>query len=160
MDALQGVIRQNSEKRVTNHYRLYYGNIQITFDQQNINNGKSYTGKRWFLSFPPFRQQVTFLYIQPTSGSFNGTDSNWSYGPGSSDRTATGYGLEGPGIEFFRTFPDLPWGPPSFLYKGYRVFPGGRRRPGRDADPSPLLVLRSKNRVDYASTLPKGLRGL
>ena len=27
---------------------------------------------------------------------------------------------------------------------GYRVFPGGKVRPGRDADPSPLLVPRSK----------------
>jgi len=33
--------------------------------------------------------------------------------------------------EIFRTSPDRPWGPPSLLYNGYRVFPGG------DADPSP-----------------------
>jgi len=26
---------------------------------------------------------------------------------------------------------------PSVLYNGYRVFPGGKERPGRDADPSP-----------------------
>jgi hypothetical protein len=30
---------------------------------------------------------------------------------------------------------------------GYRVFSGGRKRPGRDADSSPLLVPRSKNIV-------------
>jgi hypothetical protein len=36
-----------------------------------------------------------------------------------------------------RTCPDRPWGPPSLLYNGYRVFPGGRKRPGRDADHSP-----------------------
>jgi hypothetical protein len=59
-----------------------------------------------------------------------------------------------------RTRPDRPWGPTSLLYNVYRVFPGGRMRPGRDADPSPLLVPRSKNRVSYTSTLPKGLRGL
>jgi hypothetical protein len=41
------------------------------------------------------------------------------------------------GGEIFRTCPDRPWGPPSLLYNGYRVFPGGRMRPGRDADPSP-----------------------
>jgi hypothetical protein len=35
---------------------------------------------------------------------------------------------------------------PSLLYNGYRVFPGSRKRPGRDADP--LLVPRSKNRVE------------
>ena len=34
----------------------------------------------------------------------------------------------------------VAWGPPSLLYNGYRVFPEGKERPGRDADPSPLLV--------------------
>jgi len=33
--------------------------------------------------------------------------------------------------------PDWPWGPPSLLYNGYRVFPGGKVRPGRAADHSP-----------------------
>jgi len=28
--------------------------------------------------------------------------------------------------EIFRTCPDRPWGPPSLLYNGYRVFPGGK----------------------------------
>jgi hypothetical protein len=55
---------------------------------------------------------------------------------------ATGYGLDSPGSnpgggEIFRTCPDRPWGPPSLLYNGYGVFPGGRKRPGHDADPSP-----------------------
>ena len=40
------------------------------------------------------------------------------------------------GGEIFRTCLDLPLGPPSLLYNGYRVFPGGKERPGRD-DPSP-----------------------
>ena len=44
------------------------------------------------------------------------------------------------GGEIFRTCPDRSWGPPSLLYNGYRVFPGAKERPGRDADPSPLLV--------------------
>jgi hypothetical protein len=44
---------------------------------------------------------------------------------------ATRYGLEGPGIEsrwgvIFRTYPDRLRGQPSFLYNGYRVFPGGK----------------------------------
>ena len=63
-------------------------------------------------------------------------------GPGSSVGIATGYGLDGPGSnpvggEIFRTCPDWPWGPPSLLYNGYRVLPGGKEWPGRDADPSP-----------------------
>jgi hypothetical protein len=63
---------------------------------------------------------------------------NYIRGPG----IATAYGLDGPEIEsrwgeIFRTCPNRPWGPPSLLYNEYRVFPGGRKRPGRDADPSP-----------------------
>ena len=63
-----------------------------------------------------------------------------SCGPGSSVGIATAYGLEGPGIdsrwgEIFRTSLDRSWGPPSLLYNGYRVFPRGKVRPGRDADP-------------------------
>jgi hypothetical protein len=51
---------------------------------------------------------------------------------------ATGYGLDGPEIEsrWGRDFPHL-FRPASLLNNGYRVFPGGRKRPGRDADPSP-----------------------
>jgi len=41
------------------------------------------------------------------------------------------------GGEIFRTCQDRPWGPPGLLYNGYRVFPRGKDRPGRDADPSP-----------------------
>ena len=37
----------------------------------------------------------------------------------------------------FSACPDRPWGPPSLLYNGYRVFPGGKVRPGRAADHSP-----------------------
>jgi hypothetical protein len=63
-------------------------------------------------------------------------------GPVSSIGTATRYGQDGPGIEsrwgeIFRNCPDRPWGSPSLLYNGYRLFPGGIKRPGRDADPSP-----------------------
>jgi hypothetical protein len=44
---------------------------------------------------------------------------------------ASRYGLGGQGIdpgggEIFRTRPDRPWGPPSLLYNGYQVFPGGK----------------------------------
>jgi hypothetical protein len=57
-------------------------------------------------------------------------------GPGSVVGIATGYGLDGPesnpgGGEIFRTSPDRPWGPPSLLYKRYRLFPGSKERPGR-----------------------------
>ena len=63
-------------------------------------------------------------------------------GPDSSVGIAANYGLDGPGIEsrcgdIFRTCPDRPWGPPSLLYNGYRLFPGGKLRPERAADHSP-----------------------
>ena len=51
----------------------------------------------------------------------------------------TRYWLDGLGIEsrrggeIFHTRPDRPWGPPSLLYNGYRVFPGVKR-PGRGVD--------------------------
>jgi len=59
-------------------------------------------------------------------------------GPGSVVGIATGYGLEGPGIEsrWGARF-SAPVQTGSLLYNGYRVFPGGKERPGRDADPSP-----------------------
>ena len=61
-------------------------------------------------------------------------------GPGSSVGIATDYGLDGPGIEFrwgeIFSRPDRPWGPPSLLYNGYRIFPGGTVRRGRAADHS------------------------
>jgi hypothetical protein len=44
---------------------------------------------------------------------------------------ATRYVLDGPGIEsrwgtISLTRPGRPWDPPSLLYNGYRVFPGGK----------------------------------
>jgi hypothetical protein len=60
---------------------------------------------------------------------------------GSSVGIANDYGLDGPGIESrwgeIFSCPDWPWGPPSLLYNGYRVFPGGKVRLGRAVDHSP-----------------------
>jgi len=71
---------------------------------------------------------------------------NVPYGPGSSVGIATelpGWTVRGSnsvGDEILRSYPDRPWGPPSLLYIGYRVFHGGKKRPGSDGDPPPLLV--------------------
>jgi hypothetical protein len=65
--------------------------------------------------------------------------------------TAYGWTVRGSnpsGGEIFRTCPDRPWGPPSLLYNGYRVFPAGKVRPGRDADPSPPSSAGVNNRVE------------
>jgi hypothetical protein len=60
---------------------------------------------------------------------------------------ATRYGLEGPGIEsrcgvIFHTYPYRLRGPPSLLYNGYRVFPGGKGGRGVMLTTHPLLVPR------------------
>jgi hypothetical protein len=46
-----------------------------------------------------------------------------------SSQLATGWTVQGSnpdGGEIFRTRPDWAWGPPSLLYSGFRVFPGGK----------------------------------
>jgi len=86
-------------------------------------------------------------------------------GPGSVVGIATGYGLDGPGSnpgegKIFRTCPDRPWGPPSLLYNGYWVFPGGKERPGCDADPSPPSSAVGHERVELYLYSPFGPYGL
>jgi hypothetical protein len=49
----------------------------------------------------------------------------------------TVWGSNPSGGEIFCICPDLPWGPPSLLCNGYRVFPGGKVWPGHAADHSP-----------------------
>jgi len=60
------------------------------------------------------------------------------------------------GGEIFRTCPDRPWGPPSLLYNGYRVFPGGKEWPGCDADPSTPSSAMVMKEQSYTSTPPMG----
>ena len=52
------------------------------------------------------------------------------------------------GDEILRTYPDGLWGPPNLPYNGYHVFPGGKVRPGYDADPSPPSSAEVKNGVE------------
>ena len=61
-----------------------------------------------------------------------------------------------PGGARFSARPDRPWGSPSLLYNGYRVFPGVKVRPGRAADhsaPSSAMVMEE---YSYDSTHPLG----
>jgi len=54
---------------------------------------------------------------------------------------ATGWAVWGSnpsGGEIFRTRPDLPWGPPSLLYSGYRVFLGGKAAGAWRWPPNPI----------------------
>jgi hypothetical protein len=66
-------------------------------------------------------------------------------GQGSVVSIATGYGLDGPGIEspwgeIFRTCPDRLWGPSSLLYMGTGSFLGVKSGRGVTQTPHPLLV--------------------
>ena len=66
-------------------------------------------------------------------------------GPGIVDGIATGYGLDGPGIESRcgRYFPHLSipaLGPTQSPVQWVPGLSGGKERPGRYADPHPLLV--------------------
>jgi len=62
--------------------------------------------------------------------------------------------------EIFRTCPDRPWGPPSLLYNEYRVFPRGKKRPARDADPLTPSSAIGKERVQLYLYSPCGPYGL
>jgi hypothetical protein len=82
-------------------------------------------------------------------------------GPGSVVGIATGYGLDSPGIEsrWRRDFPHLsrpalgPTQPPVEWVPGISR---GIKRTGRGADPSPLLVPRSRKRVELYLYSPYG----
>ena len=83
------------------------------------------------------RKRVSDYYAEK-----NVTVSTCKGEPGSTVGIATGLraGRSGDRIpmgEDFSGRPDRSWGPPSLLYNGYRVFLGGRMRPGRAADHSP-----------------------
>jgi len=72
----------------------------------------------------------------------------------------TVWGSNPGGGEIFRTFPDRLWAPPSLLYNGYWVFPGGKQRPERDADPSPPPSAVGHERVELYLYSPYGPYGL
>jgi hypothetical protein len=69
-------------------------------------------------------------------------------------------GLNPCGVEIFRACPDRPCGPHSLLYSGYQVFPRGKERPGRDADPSPPSSVIGHERVELYLYSYFGLYGL
>jgi hypothetical protein len=77
---------------------------------------------------------------------------------------ATGYGMDGPGIEspWGRDFPrpsKLTWGNTSHLYTGSEFFPRVKRS-GRGVDFPSYLAPRLRKDCSYNSTPYPGLRGL
>ena len=77
-----------------------------------------------------------------------------SRGPGNSDGIATDYGLDGPGIEsrwwarFSTSVQTCPGVQPASYTMGTGSFPGVENGRGVKLTPHPLLVPRSKNRVE------------
>jgi hypothetical protein len=60
------------------------------------------------------------------------------------------------GARFFVPVQPGPGSPPSFLYNGYRVFPGGIKRPGRGADHPSQFSAEVKERVKIYFYSPSG----
>ena len=88
-----------------------------------------------------------------------------SSGPGSSVGIATGYGLDGPGIEsrWGREFPHLSrpaLGPTQPPVQWVPSLSRGKERPGRDADPSPPSSAVGHERVELYLYSPYGPYGL
>jgi hypothetical protein len=88
-------------------------------------------------------------------------------GPSSSVSIATGYGLDGPGIKFRRrgTRFSAPvqtgrGAHPAFCTMSTGSFPGGKERPGRDADTSPTSSAVGHKTVELYLYSPYGPYGL
>ena len=83
-------------------------------------------------------------------------------GPGSIVCIATGYGLDGPGIEsrWSRNFPHLSRPALGPTQLPVQWVPGGKERPGRDADPSPPSSAGGYERVELYLYSPYGPYGL
>jgi len=63
------------------------------------------------------------------------------------------------GAAILRTCPNWPWGPPSLLCNGYRVFPAIKAA-GRDVNHLSYPAPRFKKKYSYISKPHLGLRGL
>jgi hypothetical protein len=69
-------------------------------------------------------------------------------------RTATRYGLDGPGIEYrwaaeiSRARPDRPWGTPRLLYNGYCLSFPGVKQPGHGVDHPPPSNAEVRERLE------------
>jgi hypothetical protein len=73
-------------------------------------------------------------------------------------QVATGWTVRGSnsgGGKIFRTCPDRPWGPPSLLCNGYRVFPGDKAA-GAWRSPTLASSAKVKERVELYLYSPYG----
>ena len=112
----------------------------------------------------------SFSFFSPFCLSFyeafqNAVSKEWRAGIAQSvQRLATDWKVRGSnpsGGEIFRTYPDRPWGLPSLLYNGYRVFPGGKGdRVVTLTTHPPLSSAEVMKEQSYTSTHPLGPFGL
>jgi hypothetical protein len=65
--------------------------------------------------------EVYWLFLASTWAGWRNRYSDWLQAGRSGDQILVGG-------EILRTRPDRPWGPPTLLYNGYRVFPGGKEQ--------------------------------
>ena len=108
------------------------------------------------MGHPFFLLQPSLPYIQLLNPP---TTTVW---PDISVGIATGYGLDGPGIEsrwgarFSAPVKTGPVAHPAFCTMGTGSFPGGKEWPGRDADSSPLSSAVGHERVKLYLYSPYG----
>jgi hypothetical protein len=101
----------------------------------------------------PLKIWITYLHFSVLYYINDGRDSSVGI--------ATRNGLDFPGSNagggnIFHIRQDRPWGPPSFLYKGYRVSFQGVNRTGRDVDHATPSSAEVKERVGKYLYSPSG----
>jgi hypothetical protein len=111
------------------------------------------TSQNSFFCCPVFRHRLDY-YLIPFQSLYVGRDSSVGI--------ATRYGLDGPGIEsLWGARISAPiWGPPSLIYNGYRVFPGGKVAGAWRWLSTFQLSPRLKKEYSYISVLLLGLHSL
>ena len=94
-----------------------------------------------------FSSEVSYSNVGPVAQSVQRLTTGWTV----RDRIPVG--------TRYSALSDRPWGPPSLLLNGYRVFPGGKVRPGRVADHIPRSSAAVMEEQSYTSTHPLGHTG-
>ena len=120
--------------------------LRVLFPTRETNNAQSYIYVllNIFMVQPYTKGQIelyipgTRFSVDPVAQSVQRLTTGWT----ARDRIPVG--------TRFSARPDRPWGPNSLLYNGYRVFPGGKLRPGRAADhlpPSSAAVMEEQSQT-------------
>jgi len=112
------------------------------------------------IEFCPRKRKILNINVLPFH-----TNYKTEGGPGSVVGIATGYGLDGHGIEsrWGRDFPHLSrpaLGPTQLPVQWVPVLSRGKERPGRDADPSPPSSAVGHERIELYLYSPYGPYGL